>query len=605
MTNQVASALLTSLLQRLLFVVAVLGWFWVLADAEALYQTRCATCHDNPAIESPSRENIEQMGRSRLAFSLREGKMQIYTQEMSADEVTELIDYLAKEQEQTIDSYGFCKDLPISSEVVVSHWGLDHRNTRYQTKSSINSSNVGSLQLKWVFGIPNTSEVRSYPAVSTDTIFLPTTSNSLYAIDRDLGCIKWVYTNSAPFRTSAHLATIDDQPVIAVGDQQMTYHLVNALTGEKIWQKPLALFPVSMATGAPAILDNDLYIPISSFEIAVAMNPRYSCCTSHGAVTKLNALTGEQLWLTRTVREAKKTKLNKVGTQMYGPSGAPVWTSPAIDIERNQLYIGTGENTSSPATDKSDAILALDLDTGAINWVFQATPKDAFNMACGRWGDGDANCPDEKGPDFDFGGSPVIVTTPKGKDLILAGQKSGDVWALNPDNGELVWRRKLSPGSALGGIHWGTAVVDNVLVVPVADPWQVPGHNPGVFGLDIETGNILWEQKGNYDCPETSFFGNNDCERPHRFSAATSAVGDIAFAGSLKGDVYAIRASDGEIVWEYQTNQEFDSVNAIDAKGGSIDNPGVAIAGSQVMVLSGYGQFGQEGGNALLMFELP
>ena len=139
---------------------------------------------------------------------------------------------------------------------------------------------------------------------------------------------------------------------------------------------------------------------------------------------------------------------------MQGPSGAPVWTTPAIDAKRNQLYIGTGENTSSPATHTSDAIIAYDLTTGAEKWIFQGTENDAFNMACGRRMG--PNCPKERGPDFDFGASPVLTTTSAGVDLVLAGQKSGDVWALNPDNGELVWHNRLSPGSALGGVHWAS-----------------------------------------------------------------------------------------------------------------------------------------------------
>ena len=543
------------------------------------------------------------MGRSRLKFSLTEGKMAIYTAGMSDEEINGLLDLLAANQEQTIDEDGYCKDRPISTEPIISHWGLDNNNTRYQSRSNVDSSNVGSLKLKWVFGIPETAEVRSYPAVSTDTIFLPTTANQMFAIDRDLGCIKWVYKSDAPLRTSAFLSTINDMAVVAVADSSSSVHLLDATKGTKIWETSVSIHPFSMTTGSPVIHASDLYVPISSFEIVVAANPEHECCTSHGAVARLDGMTGDSKWLTRTVGPPEKTKPNKVGTQMWGPSGAPVWTSPAIDPKRNQLYVGTGENTSSPASDMSDAILALDLDDGTINWLFQATPKDAFNMACGRWGDGNANCPEEKGPDFDFGGSPVIVTDSKGQDLVLAGQKSGDVWALNADNGEIVWHRRLSPGSALGGVHWGTAVVGNVLVVPIADP-PVQNANPGVYGLDIDTGELLWEQKGNYHCEEAGFFSKADCERPHRFSAATSGVGDIAFAGSLKGSVYAIRVTDGEILWEFETNQKFDSVNKIKTKGGSIDNPGVAIAGSQVMVLSGYALFGQDGGNALLMFEL-
>ena len=574
-----------------------------LADSEELYATKCGTCHDNPEIESPSRANIESMGRSRLEFSLTEGKMAIYTQGMSNDEITGLVDLLAVNQSQTVNPFGFCTEKPLSTEVVISHWGLDHHNTRYQPKSPIDSNNVGSLKLKWAFGVPNTGEMRSYPAVSTDTIFLPTTSNRLYAIDRDLGCIKWSYENDVAFRTAALLGILNERAVVVVGDQRTNYHVVDATNGELIWKKSKSLFQMSMATGSPTLVDNTLYLPISSFEIAMAMNPSYECCKSHGAVTRVEGVTGESTWLTRMTDHAQKTKLNKVGTQMWGPSGAPVWTSPAIDIKRNQLYVGTGENTSSPATDMSDAIVALDLDSGDINWVFQAVAEDAFNMACGRWGDGNANCPDEKGPDFDFGGSPVIVTNKDGEDLVLAGQKSGDVWALKADTGELVWNTKLSPGSALGGVHWGTALVGNVLVVPIADP-PVQNANPGVYGLDINSGALLWEQKGTYDCEDVSILAKSACERPHRFSAASSGVGDIAFVGSLKGHVYALNANSGEILWEFDTNRTFESVNQVRAKGGAIDNPGIAIAGSQVMVLSGYGMFGQIGGNALLVFEI-
>ena len=280
--------------------------------------------------------------------------------------------------------------------------------------------------------------------------------------------------------------------MVVVSYQSTRVHAVDAFTGKVKWVSKVGLFDKSMNTGAPVRYEDDWLIPISAFGIAAAMNPAFECCKSHGAVSRIDGSNGDVMWTAHMTEPAQKTTKNARGTQMWGPSGAPVWTTPAVDQKRGVLYVGTGENTSSPATDKSDAIVAIDLETGKIKAHFQGTSGDAFNMACGTRNP--ENCPEEKGLDFDFGASPILVTTESGRDLVLAGQKSGDVWALDPDkNLELVWNNRLSNGSPLGGIHWGMTVVDGVLVVPVADPeFVTPDPKPGVYGLDIETGKTLW-----------------------------------------------------------------------------------------------------------------
>ena len=578
---------------------------------EDLYAERCAVCHDNPPDEkTPHRSAIELMSKTRIHHSLADGRMAIHTEGLSRDIIEDLSRYLSKVEEQSIDPTQRCPDLPISNDVVVSHWGVDIENTRHQPSSGIDSSNIKDIKLKYAFGIPNTGEVRSWPAVSADTIFLPTLSGTLYAIDRDIGCVKWTYESGGRLRTSAHLIYEDEKLQVAVGDMGARTHLVDASTGELIWVQSVGESPLNMNTGAPVYFDEDWYIPVSAFEIAVAMNPRHECCKSRGIVRKLDGETGEVLWSTFMTPAAQPTKKNDIGTQMYGPSGAPIWTTPAIDLLRGVLYIGTGENTSSPATYKSDSIVTLNLFSGEIGAFFQGYKDDAFNMACGSRNP--QNCPDEEGPDFDFGASPILVTTSTGRDLVLAGQKSGDVWALDPDNDlELVWHNKLSNGSALGGVHWGMTVVDNTVYVPIADPERATvDPKPGVYALDIDSGETLWEHRVERDCEiDIRALRNRgnpwpDCPWHYGFSAAASSTNDVVFAGALNGVVSAFHAESGEVLWSFDTKRPFETVNGVEAHGGAIDNPGVVIAGNQLIVLSGYGMFGQMPGNVMLVFEL-
>ena len=566
------------------------------------YAKHCAACHDKPAdAKTPDTDAIRRMNSVRLRHSLERGKMRQHASAMRRGEVRALADYLAAGQQDRMPQSAFCPGNTPVDEVELGHWGFDAANSRWQRGGA---ATPPALELKWAFGVPGVSEMRAQVAVTNTTIYLPTVSGRLYALDRETGCIRWTYQSDRPLRTAATLGKAGNRPALFVGDGSAFIHAVDAANGERIWETRAALFDASMATGAPVQHGDRLFVPVSAFGVALAMRPQYPCCKSHGGVRALDAATGKVLWTAHMTEDAKPTYKNSVGTQMWGPSGAAVWTSPAIDAKRGVLYIGTGENTSSPATELSDAIVALDMASGEVKWHFQGTKGDAFNMACGRPGVAGASCPKENGPDFDFGASVVIARNSAGKDVLLAGQKSGEVFALDPDKkGEVIWRRRLSPGSALGGVHWGIAADETQVYVPIGDPPSVRERRPGVQALRIDDGADVWRHVAERDCvPSRSADAWPDCPPRYEFSAAVSIVGGVVLAGGMDGRIFALDRKDGRVRWSYATNRYFDTVNGMEAHGGSIDNAGVVAAGRTVIAQSGYGLFFGMPGNALLVF---
>lgn len=572
------------------------------------YAAHCGACHDTPPDDkTPAVDALKRMNSTRVRHAVTRGNMRQHVGDLSRPQIEALIDHLVGDQAALIPDSAFCAQATTMA-ARISRWGYDDHNTRWQRDSAVRADNVDTLRLKWAFAVPNVSQMRSQPAVTDDTVFLPTMAGDLYALARDTGCIKWRYASERPLRTAATLGRIGDKGVVFVGDQGTSIHAIDAESGELIWQRDVAVFDASMATGAPVQHRDRLYVPISAFDVALAMRPTHECCKSHGAVRALDAATGEILWTAHMTDDAKPTYKNSLGVQMWGPSGAPVWTTPAIDEKRGMLYVGTGENTSSPATEMSDSIVAIALEDGAIGWHFQGTANDAFNMACGRRAG--PNCPKEKGPDFDFGASVIVTKDSEGKDILLAGQKSGDVYALDPDErGALRWQRRIGPGSALGGVHWGIAADDTHVYVPIADPPFLGARgSPGVWALKIDDGTDAWGYAADRGCTPTGFGRGGtpwpDCPFHFAFSAAASIAGDVVLAGALDGRVFAFDRRDGEIRWQFATNRNFETVNGIDGHGGAIDNPGVLAVDDLVFVASGYGMFGQMPGNVLLVFEL-
>lgn len=272
----------------------------------------------------------------------------------------------------------------------------------------------------------------------------------------------------------------------------------------------------------------------------------------------------------------------------------------------HRLYVATGDNYSHPATGTSDAVVALSLKTGHIVWSQQTTPHDVFNASCGGRG---ANCAAESGPDYDFGSSAMLVRTPGGRDVLVAGQKSGVVYALDPANkGALLWQTRVGKGGTNGGVQWGmasdgvnvyAAVSDVVRLRSATGPAVIgdaqldPVQGGGLTALRVSDGTKVW------------FAASTPCNpprpgcRPAQPGAVTLIQGAI-FSGSMDGHIRAFSTTDGKLLWDLDTEKSYQTVNGAAATGGSLDGAGPVIVGGMLFVNSGYPRFGGTPGNVLL-----
>jgi polyvinyl alcohol dehydrogenase (cytochrome) len=277
-----------------------------------------------------------------------------------------------------------------------------------------------------------------------------------------------------------------------------------------------------------------------------------------------------------------------------------VWNSPSIDVARGQLYVATGDNYSLPGTSLSDSVVALDLATGRIKWHYQALGKDTWNVAC--YTKSSESCPDEASPDFDFGAGTLLARGKDGRQLLMAGQKSGWVYALDPASGQLVWKTRVGRGGAGGGVHFGMAADDGRLFVPVTDnrfvgPADFPA-SPGIYALDIATGTFVWKVASTTRCEIV--------QCPPGYGGSVTATSGMVITGVDDGHLRIFEGATGKMLWETDTTQSYTTVNGIAAHGGAISGGVAPIAyKGEVIVPSGYGYAGKKGGNVLLVYGVP
>jgi len=581
-----------------------------------LYEETCATCHNMPEeTKSPTFETLKRMGPRAVRYALTHGKMRVQAAGLSEDDINNLVAYLSATAD--IDNSWVNENICPAERMDVDTgeptiWtqGFDRMNHRRLTAEQVGltTRDMGNLELAWAMGFPSTANMRSQPAIVGNTMYYPIVdSGQLFAMD--IGgaepCVKWVYEHDIPLRTTVGYHTLEDgRPVLVFGDNSAHVLLMDAVTAEILWDVSVQVTSVSNVTAMPVLFEDRVYVPISSGELLMGAAPEYECCTSHGAVVALDVMTGERQWVYHTMEDARPTTVSRVGTQQWGPSGAPIWTAPAIDEKRRLIYVGTGENTSAPATDTSDAILAIRLNDGSLAWKFQATANDIYISGCTNNPEG-PNCPpaDSINRDVDFGAAIMIAQRSESSDLVLAGQKSGDVWALNPDTGELIWNTKVGPGGAIGGIHWAMAydgekvyAANNMTTDSTAD-----GIDPGLFALDVDSGSIAWEYHHTPDCSGDRRDYLPSCDRNWGMSAATLLVDGAIVQGANDGFVKVFDSGSGEPIFSFDTGRPFETLNGIEARGGAIDNFSIWAANGTLFVQSGYGLFGLPG-NVLLAF---
>ncbi len=333
---------------------------------QRLFDQHCASCHDNPAMHAPTREALSGFSKESIMIALEFGKMQPMAAQLRKQERFLIATYLAgsaPDMDGWIEQHRCSAPDASAATEYVANWGLGTHNRRFvaNENAGIKRDNVATLQLAWSLAFPRVTDMRSQPAIIGNTLYFGDKTGKLYALDRSTGCIRAHTKVFSGIRSAITVATLNDgQKLLVFADSVATVFAVDPASLEIVWQTSARLYDTSVISGSISYDNNRLFVPVSSYEVAVSGSPSHICCKSHGGVIALNARNGEQLWQWHATAEATLQGHNAQGQEMYGPSGASVWTTPAIDARRNRLYIGTGENLTHPATETSDAIIALE-----------------------------------------------------------------------------------------------------------------------------------------------------------------------------------------------------------------------------------------------------
>ena len=580
------------------------------ATGEEVYTRRCAMCHDQVSERIPPRAVLQKLSAARIVRTLDAGVMMAVGFTLSREDRIAVASYLGTSAtESGPPASAFCADrtvkLAAKPKASWNGWSPETNNARFQpgNVARLSVDQVRSLKLKWAFGFDGDVIAFAPPTVIDDELFVGSAAGLVHAMRADSGCLQWVFQADGPVRSSILAVPLGNEHALLFGDMIGWFYAVQAETGKLLWKTRIETHDSTRLTGGPAAYEGTVYVPVASWEETRAGDKEYACCTFRGSVVALNIKDGKQLWKTWMTDPPGERGKNARGTPIFGPSGVAVWSRPTVDAQRKLLYVGTGDNYSPPTTELSDAIVALDMATGHIAWSRQLTAKDFYNGSCGD----DPSC----GPDFDFGSSPIPVRAPDGRELLLAGQKSGVVWALDPaKKGKVVWQARVGKGSTNGGVQWGMATDGQRVFATVSDLKRSPQTNPtdprrqiadpkiggGLTALRVADGHEEWHVAAK-PCPEDALSG---CS-PTQPGAVTEIPG-VVFATSTDGHIRAHSAETGDLLWEFNTMRDFHTVNGVKASGGSIDGPGAVVVNGMLFISSGYPRNGGVPGNVLLAF---
>ena len=492
-------------------------------------------------------------------------------------------------------------------------WSPDVSNKRFQPAehAGLTAAQVPNLKLKWAFGFPDTLSAYAQPSVAGGRVFVGAQNGSVYSLDAKTGCTYWTFRAQSAIRAATTIgsrrsAAGERAYTVYVADQSAHVYALDAQTGDLLWAHKVDDLPGARVTGAPTLHQDRLYVPVASSEEATARDSSYSCCKFRGSLVVLD-VNGNVVWKTFTLSEnAKPLGKTSAGAQRWGPSGAGVWSSPTIDAARRVVYVSTGNMYTEPQQPTSDAVIAIDLDTGKIKWMSQRLEKDVWIVGCPPGGAGPGapagaggNCAanaGDIGPDFDLGDSPMLVKMANGKDAIVVGQKSGQAWALDPDKkGAVLWEYRAGRGGTLGGIEWGPAVDATNAYFAVSDfRLENPG---GLHAVNLVSGQRAWLTPA----PAPACSGPSpNCSGAQ--SAAITVIPGVVFSGSVDGALRAYSTTDGTIVWTFDANKDFTTVNGVKANGASFGGGGPVVVGGMLFTNSGYGAPAGRAGNVLLAF---
>jgi polyvinyl alcohol dehydrogenase (cytochrome) len=598
------------ILFTLAFVVAVLDKAMA-QDGAAVFRANCAACHDTTDAaqvrNAPGVEALRTFTPEAILNALVNGKMRIQGTPLSDADRRAVAEFLGGRPLRSTppgSTVVRCTSSPsFRGDAVASDWngwGNGVENTRFAKNGGVTAVDLPKLRLKWAFGYAGVTSARAQPSLVGNRLFVASDSGEVHALDPRTGCAFWTFRAQATVRTALLLAPYTLPAggtgwAAFFGDLQANAYAVDASSGRSIWIRKVDEHASAAITGAITYHGGRVFVPVQGLNEEVqGGRAQYECCTFRGSVSALDASTGTVAWKTYMVGEKRSRGTNAAGTALWGPAGGGIWSSPTIDVRRGAVYVSTGNGYADPAQPMTDAVVALDLESGQIRWFQQFTANDGWTLGCRAQNPDNPNCPGTLGPDHDFAASPALATV-GGRTLLVLPQKSGMTYALDPDNqGALVWQHRIGQGSGRGG-QWGGAVDERQAYFGVSDSTsKAPG---GMVAVNLANGQRAWHKS-----PEDPLCGAPGRNCSPAQGAAVTAIPGAVLSGSYDGGLRAYAADDGTLLWQFDTNREFPTVNGVKANGGSMDGPGPIVAGGLLFVNSGYGGIVGLPGNVLLVF---
>jgi polyvinyl alcohol dehydrogenase (cytochrome) len=592
----------------------------------AQYFSNCASCHEGAESHAAPRTSVlKKMTPEHIYEVLTTGSMRTAAASLT-DRDKRLIAEWVGGRKIDADAAGAAETFPNRCERNPpvrsltapgwNGWGVDSKNSRAQTASTagLSPGQVSRLTLKWAFGFPGATALYGQ-AVIDGHLYVTSNAGYVYSLDAETGCVHWSFRSQAVVRSGFSVGRVSrsaERLAVFFGDIHGMVYALDATTGDLIWKVQTDDHPLARITGTPVLSDGRLYVPVASLEEPESGQADYTCCTFRGYLAALGAATGESIWKTYTIAEVPQVVgRNSRGKDMLGPAGAGVWVTPVLDLKRRALYFGTG-NAFSGTPKTANAIMAVSMDTGKVLWSMQALPSDVWHNGCpqtipgrgaGPPGGGapppagggrggipypPENCPDPTGPDWDFSAPPALATTTDGRDILIAPQKQGLVWAINPDTGAVLWKQDVAREIAGGR---GETLFGGAIDHEKAYFGLVSGAH---LALDLTTGEELWYS------PIVRPAGR---ENKRGVVGAVTLLPGVLLSGAGDGVVRAVSSKNGQLLWQFDTAQDFTTVNGVAAHGGSLASGGPTVANGMVFIGSGYPGFqGGDPGNVLLAF---
>jgi polyvinyl alcohol dehydrogenase (cytochrome) len=588
-----------------------------LAADELLFTIQCALCHaenppaaDQPNARAPTRAQLRQFDPEAVVTALTTGKMQMQGAVLNEGQRRMVAEFATGKTMGAALSAGAlrpgaCTGAPPRSSLRASSWN-GHGNgpaaTRFQDKASggLTAADLPRLKLKWAFGYANVGAARAQPAVAAGRLFAASENGEVHALDPQTGCTWWTFKALAGVRTAPSVAEYRNAngkrgAAVYFGDSRANVYAVDIDTGKQVWTRRVDEHAVAGITGAPIVAGGRLFVGVQGLsEEGRGGSKGYACCTFRGSLNALDTSTGAVLWKTYTIDAPAPRSTTRDGVQTFGPAGGSIWSAPSVDVKRGLVYAATGNAYADPAQRMTNSVIAFDQKTGAVRWFRQLTPADNWVLGCQAQNMDNPSCPATLGPDFDFSATPMLVRS-GGRELLVLPQKSGIAWALDAAaQGAIVWQRRFGNGSALGG-QWGGAVDGRNFYTGTNDfLTDTPG---GMSAIRLGDGQLVWQTP-----PQPLLCGEKKPGCGPGQGGAVTAIPGAVIGGAHDGGLRAYSARDGRILWTFDTNRVFDTVNGIKANGASMDGPGPIVVGGMLYVNSGYGGLVGRPGNVLLAF---